>query len=227
MNGLGLKSKAIAILVLFFGFSVFVNAQDVGCSIRIKVIDQSTQAAVEDADIRVINYEKKTIHYASLTEPAVVEFLPSGKYSVAVFIAPESFIYKKIDFECDKSKEANPPELVIVEHGKETGKRLGVMRGKAPDNPEIDPGKVVNGSAIKLAIPGYPPAARGVRVSGTVEVSVVIDTEGSVVAARAISGHPLLKRGSEKAAVESMFKVTRVDGEAVEVSGIIVYNFKP
>lgn len=86
---------------------------------------------------------------------------------------------------------------------------------------------VVNGSALSLAKPVYPPAAKAVRASGAVNVQVLIDENGNVVNATAVSGHPLLRQASVQAARQSTFKPTLLSGQPVKVNGIIVYNFVP
>jgi len=86
-------------------------------------------------------------------------------------------------------------------------------------------GGILNGRAIKLAKPSYPRAAREARVSGTVEVRVLIDETGKVIAAKAISGHPELWGASEEAARKSEFTPTKLDGRPVKVTGTILYNF--
>lgn len=86
---------------------------------------------------------------------------------------------------------------------------------------------VLNGSAITLTAPDYPPAARAVRASGAVNVQVTLDERGNVVSATAVSGHPLLRAASVEAARSSKFPPTTLDGVPVRVAGIIVYNFVP
>jgi len=54
-------------------------------------------------------------------------------------------------------------------------------------------GGVLNGKAISLPKPAYPPIARQAHASGTVVVQVTIDENGNVISARAVSGHPLLQ----------------------------------
>ncbi|HEX8847074.1 MAG TPA: energy transducer TonB [Pyrinomonadaceae bacterium] len=90
----------------------------------------------------------------------------------------------------------------------------------------IDVG-VVNGRAISLPRPNYPSLAKGAGASGSVNVLVTIDETGKVTAARAISGHPLLREVSEAAAREARFKPPMISGKPVKVTGIIVYNFAP
>jgi TonB family protein len=86
-------------------------------------------------------------------------------------------------------------------------------------------GGVLNGKATSLAKPVYPSAARAVNAEGAVSVQVVIDEEGNIASATAISGHPLLRQSAEQAALQSKFAPTKLTGQPVRVSGIITYNF--
>jgi outer membrane biosynthesis protein TonB len=88
-------------------------------------------------------------------------------------------------------------------------------------------GGVLNGKATSLSKPSYPPAARAVRASGAVSVQVLIDENGGVFSAIAVSGHPLLRSASTVAACGSRFSPTQLSGNPVKVSGIITYNFVP
>jgi len=86
-------------------------------------------------------------------------------------------------------------------------------------------GGVLNGRAVKLPKPEYPKAAREVGASGQVTVVVLIDEAGRVISARATSGHPELRKVSEDAALRAQFTPTKLAGQAVKVTGSIVYNF--
>ena len=86
-------------------------------------------------------------------------------------------------------------------------------------------GGVLNGKAIELPNPAYPPAAKAVRASGAVNVKVTVDENGNVTSAEAVSGHPLLRASAVSAARQAKFAPTLLSGKPVKVSGIIVYNF--
>lgn len=73
--------------------------------------------------------------------------------------------------------------------------------------------------------PAYPPIAQAARAEGTVRVRVTVNEDGRVIAAEAVSGHPLLRAAAVSAAREAKFKPTVVDGEPVKVSGVISYDF--
>lgn len=88
-------------------------------------------------------------------------------------------------------------------------------------------GGVLNGKALMLPKPEYPAAARAVKASGAVNVQVTIDENGSVISASAVSGHPLLRQAAEEAARNARFTATKLEGNPVKVTGVIVYNFVP
>lgn len=84
---------------------------------------------------------------------------------------------------------------------------------------------VVNSKALNLAKPTYPPAAKGTGAEGTVYVEVIIDEDGNVISAKAVSGHNLLRNPAEDAARVSKFSPTLLSGRKIKVKGVIVYNF--
>jgi TonB family protein len=91
--------------------------------------------------------------------------------------------------------------------------------------PKSISGGIVNSKAINLPPPVYPAAAKAVRASGAVNVQVTIDEKGDVVSAEATSGHPLLRDVSVQAARQAKFSPTKLSGQPVKVTGVIVYNF--
>lgn len=105
--------------------------------------------------------------------------------------------------------------------------------GDAPPPPPPQPtpprapisGGVLNGKAISLPKPGYPPIAKSAHASGTVVVQVTIDENGNVISANAVSGHPLLRAASVAAARGARFSPTKLSGQPVKVTGVITYNF--
>jgi periplasmic protein TonB len=86
-------------------------------------------------------------------------------------------------------------------------------------------GGVLNGKAVRLVQPPYPAIARSAHASGQVRVQVLIDENGNVISASAISGHPLLQGAAAAAARQSKFTPTKLSGQAVKVTGVIIYNF--
>ena len=86
-------------------------------------------------------------------------------------------------------------------------------------------GNVESGRALQLPKPRYPALARAAHISGQVTVQLIIDVDGTVMEAAAVSGHPLLYGVSVEAARDSRFSPTKLDGKPVKVTGVITYNF--
>jgi TonB family protein len=84
---------------------------------------------------------------------------------------------------------------------------------------------VLNGKAISLPPPVFPAIAKAAHASGSVTVEITIDETGNVIAAHAVSGHPLLQAAAVDAARQASFNPTRLSGEPAKVSGVLVYNF--
>ncbi|HKB64248.1 MAG TPA: TonB family protein [Pyrinomonadaceae bacterium] len=128
---------------------------------------------------------------------------------------------------------------VPINAGPGTGTGIGTgptkvnIEGEPPPPPPPSPtpprapisGGVLNGKAISLPKPNYPPIARQAHASGTVVVQVTIDENGSVISAHAVSGHPLLQAVAVAAARGARFSPTKLSGQPVKVTGVITYNF--
>ncbi len=82
-------------------------------------------------------------------------------------------------------------------------------------------GGMLNGKAIYLP----PPLVPSGEANGVVLVAVVIDEQGSVVEARAVSGPQHLHAAAVTAARLARFSPTLLMGEPVRVSGTLTYNF--
>src|SRR5258706_10652451 len=112
----------------------------------------------------------------------------------------------------------------------EANKRLVVANSDpAPvaPRPLLKPvsGGVLNGKAISLPAPNYPELARRMRTSGLVEVEVVVDENGKVISARALTGPPSLRDVAVQAAYRARFSPTKLSGQPMKITGRINYNF--
>ncbi len=144
-----------------------------------------------------------------------------------------------------KTLRQNPNEQVSLNKDGVESKKDTVLVDKDDDEPKFEKtpaptpkptekpapktvsGGVVNGKARNLVTPQYPSQARAVRASGQVAVAVTIDEAGNVISASAVSGHALLRSAAVSAARSSKFNPTLLSGQAVKVTGTIIYNFVP
>ena len=97
-------------------------------------------------------------------------------------------------------------------------------------NPQPEPdakinGGVLNGKALSLPQPAYPPEAKAAGASGEVEVKIVVDESGKVIWARALSGHLSLKKAAEDAAYQARFQPMTVESKPEKVAGFLIYKF--
>jgi protein TonB len=99
------------------------------------------------------------------------------------------------------------------------------VKKEAPKKPVIVSLGVVNGRATSLPKPSIPAAAKVAKVGGTVAVRVLIDENGNVVSASAVSGNEMLRQASESAARSAKFTPTLLSGAPAKASGVINYNF--
>ena len=96
---------------------------------------------------------------------------------------------------------------------------------KRPETKPVTSLGVINGRAAYLPKPTYSAVAIAVKAQGKVDVQVLIDEEGKVISAKALSGHPLLKDAAVRAAQNARFTPTLLSKVPVKVTGVIVYNF--
>jgi hypothetical protein len=87
---------------------------------------------------------------------------------------------------------------------------------KAPIN-----GGMLNGKAIYLPVPEVPAG----DANGVVLVAIMVDEQGSVIEARAVSGPQHLHAAAVAAARLARFSPTLLMGEPVRVAGTLSYNF--
>jgi protein TonB len=74
--------------------------------------------------------------------------------------------------------------------------------------------------------PDYPALARQMGAKGTVIVMAVIGTDGRVIKATAIQGHPLLRKAAEDAVRKWVYKPTLLNGVPVQNESRIILTFQ-
>jgi protein TonB len=85
--------------------------------------------------------------------------------------------------------------------------------------------RVLVSKAVSLPQPPYPQIAKQAGVHGPVNVQILIDEEGKVISAHAVSGSAMLTHAAEDAARRARFTPTILNNQPVKVQGVITYNF--
>lgn len=109
----------------------------------------------------------------------------------------------------NETAAATPPNTPAQPQGQQGQK-------KAPIN-----GGVLNSKAIYMPVPEVPSG----EATGVVLVAVLVDEQGTVIEARAVSGPQHLHAPAVNAARLARFSPTLLMGEPVRVSGTLSYNF--
>ena len=133
----------------------------------------------------------------------------------------------------NKSTASGPPTAVSAPVGNSNPDNKQVVaidveppaRGMPKPLMKLISGGVLNGRAIDLPAPIYPEIAKRMRAIGMISVEVVIDVNGKVIGAKAVSGNPALQAAAVQAALRARFSPTTLSGQPVKVSGLINYNF--
>lgn len=114
------------------------------------------------------------------------------------------------------SKSQAPPAAVpAVPSGASSSQDRGIPVG----------GNVQAAKLIRQVPPVYPPLAKQARVSGVVQLKVIIGKDGAVKEVTAISGHPFLRQAAIDAVRQWIYQPTLLNGEPTEVSTEVAVNF--
>lgn len=96
-----------------------------------------------------------------------------------------------------------------------------------PNAPVIVDAGPLDDKALEKPAPAYPAIARLAKASGTVTVKVTVDERGQVIAASAVSGHPLLRASAVEAARRARFPTSERPAQLLRVMGTLTYEFRP
>lgn len=235
------KVSKFGFLILLFG-SLFVsnsNAQTAYCNLQFNIFEfnakgESRENKVKNVRAVLTELETKKILESSDSDGApLFNNLTSGDYKIEIVKNGYQRRLKEFKLRCKNVETIETiSKSVFLQKGdsNEVTKFHSEVFTVKDDNSLDKTGQsesTVNGKASNLGKPIYPAAARAIRATGAVNVQVTIDEDGEVVAANAVSGHPLLRQAAEKAAIESKFAPTMLRGQPVRITGIIVYNFIP
>lgn len=91
--------------------------------------------------------------------------------------------------------------------------------------------RVSTSDAMKAAVnkpqPVYSAVARQMKIAGRVEVEAVVDEQGSVVTAKALTGNPLLTQSALAAVEKWKFTPFVSDGKPVRAVCTLAFDFRP
>lgn len=235
------------VLILFFISTSYISivAQN-SCDLELnlnshkkidEIVTQLIPVTIKSGVIMNINSKKFTIG-DSMRNKITFSDIPVGNYSLILSDGQNEFNLAKFYHFCKSDDDYINLQLLnskitISDRRRNMARptddffRVDPNPPKPPSPPQLKFVEALNGKAIRLPKPVYPAVARAVDADGEVAVEVVIDEVGNVISAKAISGHSLLQKASEKAALEAKFEPTLYKGKPVRVTGVIYYTFIP
>ena len=147
---------------------------------------------------------------------------PDGKAP----LGPSAMLPPQLSIDKFKTSSVQLPNMVATSFVG-TNNRVVVINSNEPPPAPRAPvsGGVLNGKALSLPAPVYPEMAHRMRLTGTVQVEVIVDEDGRVTSAKAVSGPTALREVSVQAASRARFSPTKLSGQPVKISGRIEYNF--
>ncbi len=199
-----------------------VSAQSAKCSLRLKIKDDKTEKPLIGATGTVVDKNSGTALNGIVTDDELLfeGLVESEPYAITLTRGDyKQTLVENFSPDCTSAKDGVIPINAYMQKGKANEIYLARAKTKFPNQ------GVVNGKAVRLPRPAYSSAAKAAGASGPVAVEVVIDEQGKVISAVALSGHPFLKSAAISAARGAAFKPTLLGGVPIMVSGIIVYNF--
>ena len=232
MNMVQTQFTKIAIILLIIGGAALGSFAQTKCDLQFGVYEfkadgSSEQFPVKDSKLTLVDPKtNKSLETSLNGDFPSVRDLVEGDYQVTVTRGGFKKTAKKFVFNCGYSNEQNvTSEIVFLWVGTpEQTFEQGFGEGNIPVSIAGPSGsKVVQ--PVSLVRPEYPPAAMAVRAKGVVQIEVTINELGHVIAAKAVSGHALLRAASVNAAKKSKFGITSLEGIPVKVTGTIVFNF--
>ncbi|HSS18862.1 MAG TPA: TonB family protein [Pyrinomonadaceae bacterium] len=226
----------IGISVLVFGIMyapAYLDEQDLELTTLVAPVPVPQQAEPEHQEAKPVKPEQNVdIRKELVARVDMTQLVPKEVSAKASSVPPVRDNVRTMLGTEDSNASAPMPSGPGVNVGPAAPATVK-MNDEPPPPPEVKPtpprapisGGVLNGKAISLPKPAYPPIARQAHASGTVVVQVTIDENGSVISAHAVSGHPLLQAVAVAAARGARFSPTKLSGQPVKVTGVITYNF--
>lgn len=234
-DGIGKINKQMKTILLL----IAVCCLFVATAISQTPVASTEQPKTISAPTPVFPDEAKNFIYGSSIR-VMMEVDKKGKVTNARAIGPLipcSNLKDKVAAEINKTAVAAAKAAVfepILKDGKPVASTLQITYPlRAPETVPKEQGAkminggVMNGKALSLPRPDYPPLAKANRASGAVAVQILIGEDGKTLSAAAISGHPYLLEAAAESACRARFAEVLLSGQPVRVSGVITYNFVP
>jgi TonB family protein len=155
--------------------------------------------------------------------------------SLTVLAISIGLLISLVSISCQSTANTKPADIDNSVHCDDNSHYLGNRNSEDEEAPclRVDAPKpkfmvsfgVINSKAIEIPKPEYPEAAKAAKISGEVQVAVIVGQKGDIIWARVKTGHPILEAAVKKVVCQVRFKPNMVSGRPMAVHGIINYKF--
>jgi periplasmic protein TonB len=167
----------------------------------------------------VAKIELKPLETKTIFVPKQTEFLPA-KLEVA---KPDAVTDKADETKKSTSEEASKNSTTNQNNDTSVEKQNIIVPNIFSNEPmQIGSLREYATTAIQ---PQYPIIAKNMRLSGVVQIDILIDETGKVATIEKSSGPDILKRAATDALKKWKFKPFLRDGQAVKAAGFVKFNF--
>lgn len=171
-----------------------------------------------------------TLHHLIVTVLTLLIWIPFAALTLHVVMPPASCVINFSEEETKSVGGADKQKQTIV--NTETGSdESPVASNYYSGTNDLTANAIWAGMVDKEAIrkPALrsPMEVKSLGIETMVAVAVIIDANGRVIAAQALSGHPLLHQSAIEAAYQARFPTVKIREAPPHMSGILTYYFKP
>lgn len=157
-------------------------------------------------------------------KPVVSSPVPSSPQPSDTAVASSTPLQTKSTESDVPAKPGERSRLVVsAPPPKNDGNKVEATSSSKPTGP-IEAGSLLP-YVTRQSAAVYPPAARTLRTTGVVRVDVLIDEEGNVSEVQKASGPSLLQNSAKEAIRRWKFKPFEINGQPVQATGFINFNF--
>lgn len=134
-----------------------------------------------------------------------------------------SLIQRAIDLDPTNPKWKEALEWAQAEPARR--RAMQQLAAGPPSNAVRVSSQVAESNLVKKVDPVYPALAKQARISGTVEFTVEIGTDGKVESLQLVRGHPLLVNAAKNAVLQWIYRPTLLNGNPVVVTTTVEVPF--
>lgn len=183
----------------------------------------NAQRTINDVKVGIVNGRATYLPKPDYPQEAK-DFCASGKVEIEVLIGENGDVIEAKAISGDELlrevsvKSVKKAKFVPAGHGVPVKLRGIVIYNFPPEKKCITAG-IVNERAEFIPTPEFP---KSCCCQGKVVVEIIVNPDGKVARARAVSGHPLLRISAVKSAQGTLFSPTPMP---IYVRALLVYNF--